>query len=48
MSNERKCVVLTSFTVADLASIGGRGGATVGRFIVGAGRKLTELIASCD
>lgn len=35
----------TSFTAAVLASTGGRGGATVGRFIVGAGRKL---IASCD
>lgn len=37
-----------SLTAADLASIGGRGGATVGRLIVGAGRMLTELIASCD
>lgn len=31
-----------------MASIGGLGGATVGRLIVGAGRMLTELIASCD
>lgn len=31
-----------------MASIGGLGGATVGRLIVGAGLMLTELIASCD
>lgn len=44
--------IRTSFTAATiLASIGGRGGATVGRLIMaGAGRMLllTELIASCD
>lgn len=36
--------IFTSF----LASIGGLGGATVGRLIVGAGLMLTEFIESCD
>lgn len=37
-----------SFTVAVLASIGGRGGATVGRLIMAGAGRITELIASCD
>lgn len=49
---KRENELLTSFTAAIiLASIGGLGGATVGRLIMaGAGRMLllTELIASCD
>lgn len=38
----------TSFTAAALASVGGLGGATVGRLIVGAGRILIELMPSCE
>lgn len=44
-SNDFENKIFTSFTAADLASIGGLGGATVGRLMVGAGRKL---IPSCE